>query len=305
MESSKIKNLNPKLHHINFEVRNRPVKNLMIGLLILISPLLFCAFSAYIIDNAQINPYYVANRAGFFGFPCFLFFIIFSFLAVKAYRLSKRYLHNPLKALKDTRQPILYLRSFDGQYEEIYERWDGKTPEEMLVSSLKNIGPVITVGQPGESGLPYLGATRIYFDADWQANVEKLMSVSKLVVFDADITENLLWELKSSKERLKPNQLIITFFSKHQVGAFEYSYQHSFAKKFKEIFSNDLPEYEKNIFFLFFDPNWKPYSAIVEPKIGKWSLRFPYRFTEIKHFRFFQISNALTEILSYYGFYSK
>jgi hypothetical protein len=110
---------------------------------------------------------------------------------------------------------VLYLRSFYREYGENLSRSNQKTDEEVLCSVLRDVGPVVAVGQPGTEVQPQiLGATRIYLeDAKWQETVAYLMSVSQLVVIDADVSEGLTWEIKTVRKTLSPDRLCLSLLS--------------------------------------------------------------------------------------------
>lgn len=98
--------------------------------------------------------------------------------------------------LRDSRADVLYLRCF---------RADASTPLKVLVSgftteeedladTVKPLGDLIAVGQPGES-LPLPSATRMYCsNEEWQGAVLERMRVAPLVVLRAGAGAGLLWE---------------------------------------------------------------------------------------------------------------
>ncbi|HEV2960263.1 MAG TPA: hypothetical protein VG649_00440 [Candidatus Angelobacter sp.] len=138
---------------------------------------------------------------------------------------------------RDLRPPVLYLRSFE--QDTVSSRWsDFKNPtdylnplgknmeleteEVTLARVMKQIGPFITVGRPGEE-LPELGAARIYADdAGWQEKVTDLIARARLVVFrfGTVVSDDFIllrlaapvpwvyWELQKTTEILKPQQMI-------------------------------------------------------------------------------------------------
>jgi len=92
------------------------------------------------------------------------------------------------------------------------ERRSFKTDEEDLALALNHLGPVVAIGAPNEGeGLPMLGATRIYFaDDKWQESVERLLSISKLVVIEAGLSDGLMWEVERVVQRVEPSKLLIS-----------------------------------------------------------------------------------------------
>jgi hypothetical protein len=114
---------------------------------------------------------------------------------------------------RDTRPPVLYLRSFGDDGLKLWTATLGRpslierfTPrrfdafEEVLVRHLSLRGPVIALNPPGTKLAP-LGAARETIDsADWQSAIAAWMERSALIVFVAppgEVTQGLLWELES------------------------------------------------------------------------------------------------------------
>jgi TM2 domain-containing membrane protein YozV len=123
----------------------------------------------------------------------------------------------------DPRPCVLYLRSFAhddttlwgtrlGQWRgwRIWRAWWPATSfEQDLASVLSGIGPLVTVGRPGES-LPQLGAQRRYFeDHEWQQRVLELMEGAALVVIRCGSTGNLWWELEQALRVVPRSRLLV------------------------------------------------------------------------------------------------
>ncbi|MGW7041541.1 transferase [Streptomyces avermitilis] len=116
--------------------------------------------------------------------------------------------------LADGRQPVLYLRSFadddtaaqvddSAAYVSIHSR------EEQLAGALGAVGPVITVGRPGEP-LPQLGAARFYLPLDdWQPTVLRLMELSQLIVLRLGLGEGLWWEVQQARATQPARKLVL------------------------------------------------------------------------------------------------
>lgn len=105
---------------------------------------------------------------------------------------------------RDKRSPILFLRSF--QDDETYitpTSWyrcvlsglrRSLTIEELLVSVLRQDGPVVAIGRPGEHNRP-IGAARSYHaDDEWQEVIVQLLQSCQRVVLMLGSTENIAWE---------------------------------------------------------------------------------------------------------------
>jgi TM2 domain-containing membrane protein YozV len=128
---------------------------------------------------------------------------------------------------RDSRPPVVYLRSFR-QDDEVTLIAGGRiaramqplvqlvyplaiagaNPEQELALMLHRVGPVIAIGQPGES-LPDLGAARMYVGDDrWRATVDDLIKQSAIVLVRAGTTPNLWWEIEEAM-KLVPRQRVV------------------------------------------------------------------------------------------------
>ena len=121
---------------------------------------------------------------------------------------------------RDTRPPVLYLRSFldDGRGRDI-SIWRqltdalrslvNKTFEQRLALYAEPVGPFVAIGRPGEE-LPELGAARMYVsNQDWQSVATDLMERSQLVVLQVGETRGLQWELDRVDELKRPDEVIL------------------------------------------------------------------------------------------------
>ncbi|MFF4508053.1 transferase [Streptomyces sp. NPDC001401] len=116
--------------------------------------------------------------------------------------------------LADGRKPVLYLRSFadddtaaqvddSAAYVSLHSR------EEQLAGALGAVGPVITVGRPGEP-LPQLGAARFYLPLDdWQPTVLRLMELSQLIVLRLGLGDGLWWEVQQARATQPARKLVL------------------------------------------------------------------------------------------------
>ncbi len=68
--------------------------------------------------------------------------------------------------------------------------------EEIITRQLKSIGPVIAIGQPGESFPPHGAARKYMNNSEWQESLTDLIEKSGLVALIAGTTDGVLWELK-------------------------------------------------------------------------------------------------------------
>ncbi len=136
-------------------------------------------------------------------------------LGALGYRVARRFASIEARRLmlRDTRPPVLYLRSFGDDDLKLWTATLGRPSlverfsvgrfdsfEEVLARHLSRLGPVIAVNPPGTK-LPPLGAAReTLASADWQSAVATWMARSSLIVFVAPpdlVTQGLLWELQT------------------------------------------------------------------------------------------------------------
>jgi hypothetical protein len=103
---------------------------------------------------------------------------------------------------RDTRSPVLYLRSFANETK-IGEE------ERALAQMLESVGPMVCIGRPGEFA-PRLGAYRLYVEnSDWQPLVSRLLSRASFVFVLVGSTPGLGWEIKEAMQRLRCSQLVL------------------------------------------------------------------------------------------------
>ncbi len=116
--------------------------------------------------------------------------------------------------LADGRQPVLYLRSFAdddaaAQVDDSVSFVSIHSREEQLTAALGAVGPVITVGRPGEP-LPRLGAARFYLPLDdWQPTVLRLMELSQLIVLRLGLGASLWWEVGQARATQPARKLVL------------------------------------------------------------------------------------------------
>ena len=108
----------------------------------------------------------------------------------------------------DDRPPILFLRAFRQDNKPLDTRHDGLlnrmfsfsnkflTLDALLLDVASPYGPVIAIGQPGES-LPPLGAARQYVTGDgWREVVDQLMTRARFIIVCVDDTDGIAWEIE-------------------------------------------------------------------------------------------------------------
>jgi hypothetical protein len=135
----------------------------------------------------------------------------------------------------DGRPPVIYLRSFKEEELEsapLYrfrnawldkQTWLSDTvannsvqEQDALGYVFRKIGPYIALGRPGEE-LPELGSSKLYVsNGEWQGTVRKLLDRSRLVVFEAGITDSLKWELAEIVRTVIPQKILMILPVKEQ-----------------------------------------------------------------------------------------
>lgn len=203
---------------------------------------------AYFIEKGRLNPSFFM----FIAFCLMLFYV-------------GRRLTVPLAdELGDKRPRILYLRSFYSDESalsypfRLASRLSTRmTDEESLIKLLNKIGFVVAIGKPGE-WLPTIGAKRIYCtDENWQDTIVSYMGQSCLVIIRAGETEGLSWELKTARNLVKPEHLVIWHPPKKSKRKTKAIYA-----KFRDIslgiFTKPLPVDISKSEIIFFDNEWNP-----------------------------------------------
>jgi len=119
---------------------------------------------------------------------------------------------------EDSRLPVLFLRSFED--DDLVDPTPRMIPmgdffprryEESLCGTLERVGPMITIGRPGNR-LSMLGGARLFVpDHAWRQAVEHLRRHSAAVVLMIGRTEGLWWEVTSSIPAVSQDRLLFFF----------------------------------------------------------------------------------------------
>lgn len=118
-----------------------------------------------------------------------------------------------LMFLQSGEQPVLLLRSFDD--DELADprplNFLQRRFEENLNVSLRQLGPVITVGRPTDP-LGFAGAARFYVsNENWQSAIRYLMVNTCATVIVVGTTEGLWWEIRNALESVPLERLLFCF----------------------------------------------------------------------------------------------
>lgn len=285
---------NKRLAALDLDVKPRPLGNVLAGIILrsAIPVMVLVAFLLFALLSS--------SGLGILG-PVLIFLTVL--LGIRTFRISSRFLVNPRGKLQfDARPPVLYLRSFFDDYEEIDERVDKNTPEQILAPILDMVGPVIAIGRPGEATLPLLGATRVY-PKDWQNAVTSIISISPLVVLHAGTSPGVEWELQATRRMIAPEKLIITLLvwqtrqgTPTILDLPDWSYRH-FAKRFAEVFGHDLPPYNSNTSFIYFEKDWTPRTIELTRQVSFLAKRLAFFTTPTATISSQTIANAVLHLL--------
>ena len=171
---------------------------------------------------------------------------------------------------EDGRPPVLYLRSFRDEEADkglagvlrsgaaagaspmshSVVPW-GTREQEALAVLLRQVGPYVAVGKPGEP-IPEVGAARMYLpDDEWQARVGQLIDEARLVVVRAGATEGLRWEVGQLVRRARPTSLLFVL----PADAGHYA---AFRRWANEVLPRPLPESQPAERLLVFGEDWQP-----------------------------------------------
>jgi hypothetical protein len=179
--------------------------------------------------------------------------------------LATRLVHSAgITSLRGNRRaPLLYLRSFSSDRRWIESPADlfwlllhggrYETYEWSLAKAVRDIGPLIAIGKPGEM-LPPLGAARVYVDGEhWQKVIEDLVPRSRLVLLRAGKTEGFWWEVEHLVATTDPQKVVIFLPPKDRGTVYEWLREQAVG-----ILPQPLPEYTGLAMFIAFGPGWEP-----------------------------------------------
>lgn len=190
---------------------------------------------------------------------------------------------------KDPRPPVLYLRSFGVDDDQVNEKLRGAfwketrlSVEEQMASELHRIGPVVAIGRPGER-LPTLGAARVYVaDADWQDVVTQLATHAALLVLRVGETAGFWWELERAAKIADGTRVVLFLPSTgHDSAAGAQAYDR-FRTRADVLLPHPLPPSINESCVIHFDAKWSPIvqesvASFVDAALGPPPARKPRR----------------------------
>jgi hypothetical protein len=176
-----------------------------------------------------------------------------------------------LALAQDTRAPILYLRSFLDRYSGNDILAQSESDENVIFPILKEVGPVIAVGQPGET-LPPFGATRLYLnkDCEWQTTVTDYLSRSRLVIISPSYSNGVIWETSKAFQLCQHEKVIISlvsFWSEVDYSKNRSDYE-LFTRAIRINTNLELPESIDGSLFIYFDSARNPKTVKADANVG-------------------------------------
>jgi hypothetical protein len=195
-------------------------------------------------------------------------------------RLAKRYqaVQAQEQQSNDPRPPVLYLGSFALQLPNNYARASQMSDQEYFYLALKEFGPGIAVGEPGESLPPFLAARRMYFQNDtWLEEVKRLLRKAQLVIMHPGNTPNLALELENIKKTCAPEKLLFPLLFNRPLStslmdavAKNRDWQ-ALRKSLEPALNVSLPENIDSGILLYFEPDWSPKIATSDHRFEMYS----------------------------------
>lgn len=91
------------------------------------------------------------------------------------------------------------------------DRFMGSSVEQKIADAFEKIGPVIAVGEPGET-LSIPGAARHYLDDTWQTAVVAAIREAALVIFQPWISSAVMWEIETALAETDPRRVLLVFW---------------------------------------------------------------------------------------------
>jgi hypothetical protein len=173
--------------------------------------------------------------------------------------------------LKDTRPPVVYLRTFDIDDNVVVDKVaphlsvTGRKDIDMesFLEPLNAVGPLISIAKPGpgaEAGIYKIGAYRECFATkDWQATVTRWLEQAGMVIIAPGVSPGIKWELNEVKKRFTLDSVIILIPPKYQstpkkaAGPDDDIGCDNFSSLIKQTFNVDIPPSTRRLYYIGFD----------------------------------------------------
>jgi len=193
---------------------NRPVRMILWGI-----PILYITWANYLSSQLSV----------------IAMIIVITFAGA---RIRRNYTLPADKVLSlDTRQPVLFLRSFVADYARLWGKGvvgklRRRSIDEAIAPLAMAIGPFVAIANP-DSKLPQLGAAKTYYTNDtWQGAIVGWVATAQMIVMVAGRTEGTEWELGHIFENKADSKLVVIIPTEMR------QYPLSVEKWFRENFSS-------------------------------------------------------------------
>jgi len=258
-------------------------------------------FVAGVLAYVGVTDFIKSESKSSLSFILSLMVIPFIVYGKKSYRRGKQLTARSADNLlsKDTRPPLLYLRSFiedettssemgpSGLTEialkslvvsggTVFSYFFNKSEEELLANIFRKLGPCIAIGIPDEQ-LPPLGMARMKLpEEEWQAKVQELLSRAQVVILRAGHTKKFLWEVEQAIKLVRPERLLflLPFPTNPALAGRESPRYVKFRQDIEQHLPCKLPAFHGASInegsltgVLFFGPDWSPH-VIALDKFG-------------------------------------
>lgn len=160
--------------------------------------------------------------------------------------------------------PIRWFRMFLGL--------PADTVEELLAIGVEKSGPLVAIGQPGET-VATSGAHRMYVPDDaWQSVVREYLAKSAGVILQPASTDGVVWEIRRTFESVPRSKVLLSLVN-YQNRPQEYE---RFWLLLREEFGIELPRdvpFLRQPSFVYFDAQAVPYlQPVIENPVYLWPL---------------------------------
>jgi uncharacterized RDD family membrane protein YckC len=211
--------------------------------------------------------------------------ILFSGVGTMGWKTGKKLLIPTLedKLKKDTRPPVLYLRSF------IHDKKASKSPqdgtfiklmpnvlpqnllseEEQIEQVMSNYGPFIAIGKPGEK-LPQLGASRKYTsDGEWKTIVSDFINKAQLIILRVGNSDGFWWEVNKVLESAKQNIVFLLPLKFEDYAEFKTKIDRLLPRPLPEAYHPSSQSEQSFGGVLWFDLDGTPYIELSKDRLNK------------------------------------
>jgi len=220
--------------------------------------ILLLVLSVFIFFGAKILLYAEYYLVGLIVFIVASILLVFGKLIFNESR--KLRLREEYKPVSRNEVPdVLYLRAFsdDKKTAEFgVGYFDMSTSEEALVTVLKKIGHVFTIGNPNDV-LPEIGAKRVYVsDKQWKHRVTRYMKEAKLVVMRLGVSNGIRWEIEQAFKTVKPTHLVFLVPTSESYDEFCKNYSSFISSPLEEVNIEHHIEGGRFGALIYFKPEW-------------------------------------------------